>query len=255
VTGFPTPPEGAAPAPRGPRRWGRVLAATGVLLVAAAAVVLHSPWMSVRQIEILGATHADVAGRLAAAGVGKGAIMLWVDTGRIEAEVAEDPWVREVRVERIFPSRLVVEVLEQTPALWVRGEETWMLVARSGRVVEAASTAGEGLLRAEVWYADHRPGEDVDDPAWGQLVELALALSPELAARARVTSEGGELWIEADGYRARLGPAEDLADKGRVFEALLGSDLPEGAVIDLVSPTRPGITTPDSTQGEPVVEG
>jgi hypothetical protein len=97
-------------------------------------------------------------------------------------------------------------------------------------------------------------GEEAGGQEWLELAELGVGLSPGLAAESWVTSEGGELWLEARGFRARLGAAVDLADKGRAFEALLASGLPEGAVVDLIAPTRPAVRVPGG-EGEPVVEG
>jgi len=108
--------------------------------------------------------------------------------------------------------------------------------------------------RARLPWETRDLGEEADEPEWRELADLGLELSPGLAAESWVTSEGGELWIEARGFRARLGAAVDLADKGRAFEALLASGLPEGAVIDLVAPTRPAISVPGAA-GEHVVEG
>ncbi|MBP1631924.1 MAG: cell division protein FtsQ [Acidobacteria bacterium] len=239
----------APPGPTGPRRhparrrWTWILGIVAVLLVGATAVVLHSPWMSVRQIEILGSDHADVAGRLVAAGVGEGAIMIWLNPGEIEAAVGADPWVREVRVERIFPSRLVVEVLEHTAAVWVSGEGSWMLVARTGAVLATADAPGEGLLLAEVFYPDHEAGEEPGGE-WQELAELGWALGEDLAAGAVVTRERGELWLQAGGCRARLGPATQLAEKGRAFAGLLEAGLPTGAEVDLIAPSRPAVTVP-----------
>lgn len=232
------------------RRWAWGLGITGVLLVGATAVVLHSPWMSVREIEILGATRAGVAERVAGAGVGQGAIMIWLDPEELEAAVGADPWVREVRVERVFPSRLVIEVLEHTPAVWVAGESRWMLVARTGAVVATADAPGEGLLVAEVFYPDHEAGELPEEDAWRELAELAWVLGPDLAAECRVTREAGELWLEARSYRARLGQATQLADKGRAFAGLLEAGLPAGARIDLIAPARPAVTLPGDEGGE-----
>ena len=134
-----------------------------------------------------------------------------------------------------------------------------MLLSRAGVVVAVAEAPGEGLLRARVPYELLGcRGSGPRGPEWSELVGLGLALSPVLAAEAWVTSEGGELWIEARGFRAGLGPAVDLADKGRAFEALLASDLPAGAVIDLVAPTRPAVSVPGAlpnADGEAVVEG
>ena len=119
-------------------------------LVVAAGLVLHSPWLSVGEIDIVGADRADAAARVASTGVGPGAILIWVDTGEVAAAVSADPWVADVRVERVWPDRLVVEVAEREPALWIEGLEGWMLVASDGAVVERASEPGPGILRAAV---------------------------------------------------------------------------------------------------------
>lgn len=224
------------------------------MLAGATAVVLHSPWMSVREIEILGAVHADVPGRLASVGVGEGAIMIWLRPGDIEVAVAADPWVREVRVERIFPSRLVVEVLEHTPAVWVRGEASWMLISRAGSVIAVAEAAGPGVLRAEVFYPDQEAGEQPAGAEWGELADLGVVLGPDLAARAVVTRERGELWVTLEGCRARLGPAAQLADKGRVLAALLEEGLAPGSEVDLIAPARPAVTGPGGGLGGEQIE-
>ena len=252
------PGEGPARAGRRGLPWGWTLALTGLLLAGGAAVALHSPWLKVHDIEIIGAERADVTGRLADAGIGPGAFMIWLRPGEIEEVVLADPWVREVRVERVFPSRLVVEVLEEVPALWAGRGTRWMLLSLTGRIVGEAEAPGEGMLQAQVPYAGAALGEAPEGSQWDELVALSQALSPELAAAARVTSEAGELWISALGWRARLGPAEDLAQKGRAFEALLTAGLPPGAAIDLLAPTRPAVSLPEGSatdQGEPVVEG
>jgi hypothetical protein len=252
---------GIEPVPSAGRRlhWAWTLGLTALPHAGGAAAALHSPWFKLQHVEVLGAERSDVAGRLAEAGVGPGAFMIWLRPGAIEAAVAADPWVAEVHVERVFPDRLVVEVIEEVPALWAgTGDAGWMLVSRRGVVVTEAEQPGAGLLRVRGPHAGARPGERPDGPEWRELVDLGLALSPGLAGEAWAAEEGGEWWLEARGWRARLGPAADLADKGRTFEALLASGVPEGAAIDLVAPTRPAITLPGAhggEEGEALVEG
>lgn len=234
--------------------WGWTLGLTGLLLAGAAAVVLHSPWLKLRHIEIAGAERADVAGRVAQAGIGPGAFMIWLRAGEVEDAVGQDPWVREVRVERVFPDRLVVEVLEHTPAVWVGEGDSWMLLSRGGVVVAVADRPGDGLLRARLPWGTGDLGEEMAGQEWLELADLGLGLSPGLAAESWVSSEGGELWLEAGGFRARLGAAVDLADKGRAFEGVLAAGLAEGSVVNVVAPSRPAVWVPGD-EGEPVVEG
>jgi cell division protein FtsQ len=212
----------------------------GVAVIATVAV-LHSPWMSVHEIEIIGADRADVAGRLAEAGIGEGAIMIWVNTAEVEAAVLADPWVRDVRAERIFPDRLVVEVVERNESAWVGGQDTWMLVAEDGTVLEVASEPGAGLLSADLRFLDLEPGDQPSDDAWHEVVAMADVLSPDVAARTRLAWRGAEVWTVVDGLDIRLGRIVDFAEKAQSLEAMLGEDLPWGTVVDLVAPSRPAV--------------
>jgi hypothetical protein len=144
-------------------------------------------------------------------------------------------------------------VLEHTPTAWVGEGSDWVLLSAAGAVVARASEPEAGLLVARLPWDLGRVGEQPSGPEWAELAGLAGALA-ELAPVCEVYSEEGDLWLAARGWRARLGPAEDLADKGRALIALLATDLPDGAVIDLVAPTRPAVSVPgDAVQ--PVVEG
>jgi cell division protein FtsQ len=235
------------------RRSWRAWVAVGVLLlVLAAAVALHSPWLSVQEIEIAGADRVDAAGRLEDAGIGTGAIMIWLDTAAVEETVGADPWAASVRASREWPDRLVVEVEERVPALWVEGTSGWMLVAEDGVVLEVADEPGDGLLKASVGARSVAVGESSEDAGWAELVALSGALSTPLASSSVVVAEGTELWLETPEHRVRLGHAIDLADKGAVAEVMLADGLPDGAVLDVVAPRRPAVVPAAS---QPEVEG
>jgi len=231
-------PGGAAPRRR---RRGRWVLAAAILLVGAAAVAVHTPWLSLRKVEVLGAEHSDPAARIAAAGIGEGKLMVWLRPGAVEEAVRADPWVSDVRAELVLPDRLVVEVLEHTPAAWIEGTTTWMLVSRSGSVLESAGEPDDRLLRAALSFRDFPPGTRPDDAVWSEVVALALSLDPGVAASAHLTAEGGTLWLDAAGVEARLGAPVQLADKGRVLGALLDEGVPDGWSIDLVAPLRPAL--------------
>ncbi|MCB2222936.1 MAG: FtsQ-type POTRA domain-containing protein [Actinobacteria bacterium] len=226
------------------RNWAAWVAVGVLLVLLAGGVVLHSPWLSVKEIEIAGAEQVDVAGRLEDAGIGIGAIMVWLDTGSAEEAVAADPWAASVRVSREWPDRLVIEVVERTPALWVEGTTGWMLVAGDGVVLTVADTPGTGVLTASVGLASFPAGASPGSAAWRELVAMTGALSRSLAASSTVVAEGGEWWLETPGHRVRLGHPIDLADKALVAEVMLADGLPPGSTLDVVAPRRPAVVPP-----------
>ncbi|MBU1492919.1 MAG: FtsQ-type POTRA domain-containing protein [Actinomycetota bacterium] len=228
-----------------PRRpWAAWLGVGVLLVVLALGVALHSPWLSVQEIEIAGAERVQAAALLDRAGIGPGAIMIWLDTGAVEAAIAADPWTGAVRAHREWPDRLVIEVEERVPALWAEGTGGWMLLATDGTVLEVADAPGSGLLTARLDLPGVPVGMRSTDPVPGELVALSQALATPLASSSRVVSVDGELWMETPGHWVRLGTAIDLADKGRVAEVMLTDGLPEGATLDVVAPRRPAVIPP-----------
>jgi len=233
-----TSPATVRPPVRRARRWPLVML---ILLVLAAVGVLHSPLVAVEVVEILGADRADVVGIVEDFGLGEGALLLWVDTGAIEGAVLEEPWVADVRVDRIWPNTVVVEVIEHDPVVWIEGGLGWMLVSRDGTVLERAPEPGSGLLLAALAFPDFLAGDRPADPAWHEIVEMALVLSDDIGGTLALEMRGPELWTTAFGHDIRLGHPIDLADKGRTLRAMLSEELPDGAVIDVTSPLRPAV--------------
>jgi len=219
-------------------RWPLILVLS---VVGTVALVLNTPLLSVRHIEIDGANRSSAGDRVAASGVGEGALLLWVDTGAIERAVRSDPWVSDVRVSRVWPDRIVVEVRERRPIVWVEGVLGWMQVAEDGTVVARADEAGQGLLRARVAFPDRDPGDRPVDPAWHEIVEMALVLADDLGPTMTLEMRGSEMWTHALGHDVRLGYPIGLGDKARSLVALVGETIPAGATIDLTSPRRPAV--------------
>lgn len=224
------------------RGWPWIILAAAVIAIV---IALNSPLFAVDHVEILGAERADVAAAVDRAGVGPGALVLWVDTGSIATEVAADPWVQDVRVERVFPNRVVVEVLERRPVVWIEGISSWMLVSSDGTVIETADGPGAGLLRARVAFPDRRPGDRPVDPAWDEVVQMALVLAEDIGGTMTLDMRGAEMWTEALGHEVRLGNPIDLADKARTLRAILAGGVADGAIVDVSSPQRPAVVPPE----------
>lgn len=209
--------------------------------MAAAIIVAHSPLLSVRYIEVLGAVESSAPSRVADSGVGVGALLLWVDTEAVRSAVASDPWVADVRVDRVWPNRLIVEVIERQPVVWIKGTTMWMRVATDGVVIDTASAPTPELIHVGLTMADRAPGAAPVEQTWTEIVAMATVLFDALGPGPRFETRLAELWTFIDGHEIRFGNPIDLADKARALVALLEEDLPVGARIDVSSPQRPAV--------------
>ncbi len=244
--------------PRRTVRRGPWIVAIAVVLLSIGVGVLHSPWLSLATIEVVGAAEVDVDARVAATGVGEGAIMIWIDTDAIAEAVRDDPWVADVRVQREFPDRLVIEVLERSAAAWIEGSAGWMLVSTDGTVLRISSSPDTDLLRARIAARDVGVGRSSDERVWREVLELAAVLPQDTAAVGEIVFRAAEMWLVLPAAEVRFGTPTDLADKGRVAAEILAGGLPDGATVDVVAPRRPAVVLPPPplvTDPQPVVEG
>lgn len=232
---------GGGDAPR-PVPWTWVIV---FAVVATMGILLHSPLLALSRIEVIGAVRSDAVSRIAEAGVGEGALLLWVDTGHVENAVAEDPWVLRVSAERVWPNRLVVEVVEREPAVWIEGVSGWMMVSADGVVLDLASRPTPDLVRAAVPFPDRPKGHRPNDPTWDGIVAMAVILDSARYMEALLEMRGTEMWTHISGFEVRFGHPNDLADKARALVALLEEDLPPGSRIDVSSPQRPAVVPAD----------
>lgn len=242
----------------GARRKRRVAVMTLalVVLVGAGALVLLSPLVSVRTVEVRGATRTGSAAVRAASGLSSRPPLVRIDEERVRSRITAMPWVQRVRVERHWPHTVVLSIEERQPAVVVPclgGGAASCLVDLSGRVLAPVTDdprAAAALPRLAGVPAAGGPGTALPAAARGPLaVALALpaALRPLVLG---VRSEGNEvaLDLQAPGREAtppvvRLGSADRLADKLTAAATVLARTSVNGvAVLDVRVPESPALT-------------
>lgn len=186
----------------GRRRLRVVLVVIALLVVAIAVLaVLASPIFSVDTVDVEGAVYAD---RDAVAVVVEdlmGQPILLADLDAAEVQLEQIPWVRDARVSRDFPGRVLVEIVERQALAHYRGQdgrfrvidvEAVVLDVIDGVPIDYVEITGRG--------PDLAPGADAG-AAYRGVAQLANALPPSL--RPRVTSmavtESGEITMLLDG--------------------------------------------------------
>lgn len=228
-----------------------LLALTVVILVGLAGVLLRSPWLAVKRIDVSGAEHTDVNAILTRHGVVEGTPTITVRASQLEDAIAKQPWVALASVTVTWPGSIEVTVLEHIPSAWVRVDKGWMLATADGILLERG-TPPEGAPKVRLVAEGSRPGQQVADPTVQGALQFMSALPANLSRRAVV--RGGPLDLRATvaGHPVMLGTASDADRKALSLAALLDSELPEGAPISVVSPLRPAVVMPALNPRPPV---
>jgi len=253
------------------RRWRPPLLASVVLtlllIVLPAGVYAwgsHSSSFAIKQIEVKGARRisADRALRLLkAAYLGRNLFAVRAEdvAGTLQPLVFLD----SVRIDRDFPSRLVVSVTEHTPALYALWDHHWYLVSLGGRVLTVVGPekrkkrvallrgpAGVDLKLPAVVAASPLPRRGAAaDAAVGDALAVVRALSdrqrPQLAAVGRA-DDGLRLRLRS-GVVVTVGESDHLRAKSLSLQAVLDYYRKKHHVatyVDVSVPDRP-VARPD----------
>jgi cell division protein FtsQ len=212
------------------------------LLLAAATVwlVLGSPLLAVRSVQVDGTSVLSTAQVVAVAGVEEGAPLVRVDTAAAAARVAGLPQVASVEVTRGWPRTVVVTVVERVPVAVVTESGTRSLVDRDGVLFDTITgDAPDGVVPLDV----RSPGPDdaATTAGLGALTSLPADVRRQVTGVAARTPDDVTLTL-TDGRTVLWGSAADADRKARVLGALL--DQIEDGALDEADTLD--VSTPDS---------
>lgn len=214
-----------------------------LLLVASAVALGRSPVLDVDRVEVVGAHRTPARLVAETAGIDRGDQMVDLDPEGAASDVADLPWIDDVRVIRDWPSAVRIEVSEREAVAVVEAASGGLLlVDATGRLLEATREQASRVMLEGV-PAGEQPGGQLEAPP--EVLEVAAAIGPDLEeAVASVVWHEGEarLRLRPEGM-ARLGGVEDLEAKLAAVLAVWGQvDDRCIETIDVRVPTAPAVT-------------
>ena len=163
-------------------RWFTVLGlgVAGIILVL---LLLTSPLLSVRKVEVEGVVYASP--ELVASIVDSidGEPILTVDLDAAEEKLLMIPWVRQARVSMHLPSRVTIEVVERAPIAFFRSVDGFnRVIDRDGRVLDVIEGDPVDFTPIIGTGPNLSAGQNTEQPFLGA-AELINALPSELRSR------------------------------------------------------------------------
>jgi cell division protein FtsQ len=173
-------------------RWYTVTGAV-VLLFVAVLLLLTSPLLSIREIEVEGNVYANPNLLDAVIDGLSGDPILTADLHGAKVQLEAIPWVRKARVSMLLPTRVLIQVDERTPLAFVRSVDGFNRVLdRDGRVLDVIEGDPTNYVRIIGTAPSLVAGDFVSQPFLG-VAQLINALPRDLADRlisATVSPEG-----------------------------------------------------------------
>ena len=221
-----------------------------VLALAGAFAFLRSPYFSVDEVKISGLKRLRSDEVIDWSGL-KGTRLIWeVDPARVAANLRRHPLVEGARVERHWPNRITIELLEREPVAALRQQELWVLVDIDGIAMAVEEEQPTELPELRGMEPDHL--------SLGQAVPGALREAARCAGYLKqygidwvkaieVTPEGLILSLTTGDVPVYFGDVNDRPDrKLEVLNALWTSwrtDPDSVVFFDVRNPDRPVVQT------------
>ena len=225
----------------------RVLVGIGSVLgvVAFVLIILASPIIGVRKIEIEGARYMSADLLVAVEKSLNGKSILTVDTNAAEKRLEGDPWVESVRIRSFFPTRLVVEIVERRPvAFYIGVDNRSRVVDPQGRVLAVETGQPTQYLQITGVGPNLAPGANAG-AVYKAAAQLAGSLPDELSERVLNVGVGGPnqlVMTLRSGTLINFGPPTDLQNKLISLLVLLRrQDAKQIIAIDLTDPRTPTV--------------
>ena len=226
----------------GNRRKTILVVGGGVLGTAVVAlVVLASPIVAVRTVQVEGATYVDARLVDAVTQSLKGNSVLTVDTATAEARLEGDPWVLDARITTYLPNRAVIEISERIPVAWFLGvDNRARVIDIDGRVLAIVDGRPTEYLWIDGTGPNSSPGAIASD-SYRAAGQLAMSIPEEmrpLVEKLGVSGPNNVTMTLVTGTIIDFGEPVDMRNKLVNVVVLLRREDPNGiALIDVSSGT------------------
>lgn len=208
------------------------LAAAGVVGLLAW-VVLASPLLVARTVEVVGTERIPAPAVAALAEADLGTPLALMDTGALVDRVTALPMVASAEAMRVWPSTIEVRVVERVPLAAVPAPEGFDVVDAEGVVVDVRPDVPPDLPLVEVDVAV--AGADALRETTAVLQSLPADLRAQVEQAGAASRDSVTLRLRG-GAQVVWGSADDAATKAEVLRVLMTTP---AAVYDVSSPTTP----------------
>jgi UDP-N-acetylmuramate dehydrogenase len=234
---------------RGVNRRKQLLVVGGSLVafVVFVLIVLASPIVAVRNIDIEGVKYANSTLIETVSKSLRGKSVLTVDTNAAQKLLETDPWIESVRIKTYLPGRAVIEINERVPVAWFLGvDNQGRVIDQDGRVLAVVNGRPTEYMLIDGTGPNLIAGAMASE-SYTAAAQLAMSLPDEIRPVVKSMGVNGPNQVTMTlltGAVVKFGEPVDLRNKlVNVVVILRRQDINQIAGIDVSSGT-PVVSSP-----------
>ena len=228
----------------GRRRLRRLIVlAMVVTTVVGCLAATRSALLDVDRITVTGGGHTLASDVVQAARIANHQPMVEVDVEGARRRVEALPWIAEAKVVRRWPGVVRIDVTERAAVAQVATTDmAWVLIDVDGRLLERVPAPLAGLVRFTKPVSGE-PGDDLGRRLAASRTVAAAIEEPLDRLISDVGEDAGSVELRlTGGGRVLFGSAEQLPEKLRALEELIGTGTRWCPVWDVRVPSAPVLT-------------
>ena len=210
-------------------------AAVIVSLLGVVATAVYSPLLSLRTIQVDGASRVSADEIHAALDDQLGKPLALIDFDKITTTLGTFPLIRSYVTETVPPDTLIIHIVERQPVGAILDRGVYSLVDPAGIVVQTSADRLPGVPTIDL------AGKDTSSDVFESVVEVLLALPAPLLAQVDTitahTRDDVSLVLTGVGQRVTWGSADNPEKKAAVLAAII-------AITDPASPGEFDVSAP-----------
>ena len=191
------------------------------VLAGVLAVAIYSPLLALRTVTVDGTARVDAAAVVTAIDSQLGTPLALIDYDDITDELKQFPLIRSYVTELVPPDTLLIHIVERAPVAAIVNGAEFELLDPAGIVVQSSPTRPDGVPVISIG------DQGTDSPAFSSVVEVLLALPPELLAQvdtiSATTKDNVTFALRGVGQSVVWGSSESSAYKARVLAAMVAN--------------------------------
>ena len=224
-----------------------IVGSSFVAIAILAMIILASPIVAVRQIDVEGVKYANRALIETVSKTLRGKSVLTADTAAAQKLLETDPWIESARIKTYLPSRAVIEINERIPAAWFLGVDNQArVIDQDGRVLAVLNGRPTEYMLIDGIGPNLVAGAMASN-SYTAAAQLAVSLPEEIRPVVKSMGVDGPNQVTMTlltGAVVRFGEPVDLRNKlVNVVVILRRQDINQIAGIDVSSGT-PVVTSP-----------